>query len=414
MRRTAAVVMGGGFYGGYDIVRALGKAGIPSTVCSALPEVASRSRYACGTLRLPTFKEENFAEIFARIVEARPRSCVRPVLYYAGASEAMFLSQYGDQLTQYYRFLLPRPPVLEAATNKFSFMKLARAACLPVPRTWAFSNAADLAAALDTIDFPCIVKPARNQDWYWQQQIESRFGSYKRALRRFESRRELLDFCAVLPTGPAGFIVQSWVEGQEAVTCFHGYFDENSRCLGNFLSRDIRTSPPQVGEMTLSETFHDERLTRQSVEYLQRIGFRGIAKIDYKKDAASGQYKILEIESHYHVWHLLGTYAGVNLPAIASRHLNGEPVEPSDRYRDKVRLLWLSRDVWTYVSGYRKMGWTLTRYLASLTGVTHYRLFDALDPLPLIESAIRFTGRKWTSTTARLGSTRTRRAGSVL
>jgi predicted ATP-grasp superfamily ATP-dependent carboligase len=204
------------------------------------------------------------------------------------------------------------------------------------------------------------------------------------------------------------------VEGQEAVTCFHGYFDENSRCLGNFLSRDIRTSPPQVGEMTLSETFHDERLTRQSVEYLQRIGFRGIAKIDYKKDAASGQYKILEIESHYHVWHLLGTYAGVNLPAIASRHLNGEPVEPPDGYRDKVRLLWLSRDVWTYVSGYRKMGWTLTRYLASLTGVTHYRLFDALDPLPLIESAIRFTGRKWTSTTARLGSTRTRRAGSVL
>jgi hypothetical protein len=73
-------------------------------------------------------------------------------------------------------------------------------------------------------------------------------------------------------------------------------------------------------------------------------------------------------------------------------------VEPSTGYRDKVRLLWLSRDVWTYVSGYRKAGtWTLARYVRSLAGATHYRLFDAVDPLPFFESIVCFAGRKWTA-----------------
>jgi D-aspartate ligase len=326
----------------------------------------------------------------------------RPVLYYPGATEAAFLSRYRNRLGQYYRFLLPRQPVLEAATNKISFIALAHSADLPVPRTRAFSSAAGLEAALDAIEFPCIVKPARNRDWHCLEQ-DGRIASYKRALRRFDSKGELLDFCARLPQRQTGFVVQSWVDGDEAVTCFHGYFDESSRCLGNFLTRDIRTIPPQVGDTTYCETFHDDELARQSVDYLRRIGFRGVAKIDYKRDARSGQYKILEIESHYHVWHLLGAHAGVNLPAIAARHLSGECVEPFSGYRGNVSLLWVSRDIWTYVTGYRKNGgWTLARYLESLATATHYRLFDKVDPLPLFRSALCLAGREFTKARDRL------------
>jgi len=49
--RTTAVVMCGGGHGAYDIVRALGYAGIASTVfASHAGDIALRSRYARGSL----------------------------------------------------------------------------------------------------------------------------------------------------------------------------------------------------------------------------------------------------------------------------------------------------------------------------------------------------------------------------
>lgn len=150
-----------------------------------------------------------------------------------------------------------------------------------------------------------------------------------------------------------------------------------------------------MGDSTCCQTFHDERLMRRTIEYLRRIRFRGIVKVDYKRDGRDGDYKMLEIEPHYQTPHLLGAHAGVNLPAIACRHLHGDSIEVPADYRDNVRLLWFSRDLWTYLSSYRKSKeWTWERYCNSLRGERHYRLFDPEDPMPFFESAVRFAGRR--------------------
>jgi D-aspartate ligase len=398
MRKPPGVVMCGGIYGAYDIVRPLGRAGINSMVFSSVPgDVAFRSRYACGGLGLPKFREGNFAEIFARVMASPARGAGRPALLYAGDSELMFLSRYRNQLAQSYRFVLPPQWILEALMSKVRFIELAHEADFPVPPARAFSNTAELESALEAVTLPCIVKPAYNYDWFWEnEQLVKRFGSYKQALRRFDSRSDLLDFCAGLPPREAGFIVQSYIEGEDgSITSFHGYFDENSRCLGSFLTRELRTIPPGFGDPTCCETFHDERLRLQSIEYLRRIGFQGVVKIDYKRDSHDGEYKMLEIEPHYQTAHLLGACAGINLPAIAYRHLNGDAVEPHAEYRDQVRLFWFSRDLWTCVAGYRKTKeWSWARYFETLMGEKCYRLFDSADPRPFFESAVRFAGRR--------------------
>ena len=42
----------------------------------------------------------------------------------------------------------------------------------------------------------------------------------------------------------------------------------------SFLTQEIRTLPPRVGDSTCCQTFHDERLMRRTIEYLRRIRFR--------------------------------------------------------------------------------------------------------------------------------------------
>src|SRR3954467_2416771 len=83
-----AVVMCGGGHGAYDIVRALGHAGIASTVfASHAGDIALRSRYARGSLLLPEFREWNFGEILRKVSTFGAACAERPVLFYVGDSE---------------------------------------------------------------------------------------------------------------------------------------------------------------------------------------------------------------------------------------------------------------------------------------------------------------------------------------
>src|SRR5436305_1092211 len=78
-----AVVMCGGGHGAYDIVRALGRAGIASAVFASHPEdVTFRSRYVRWRLLLPEFRNWNFEEILGRVSAFGADCANRPVLFY--------------------------------------------------------------------------------------------------------------------------------------------------------------------------------------------------------------------------------------------------------------------------------------------------------------------------------------------
>jgi predicted ATP-grasp superfamily ATP-dependent carboligase len=255
---------------------------------------------------------------------------------------------------------------------------------------------AHLRGIIESIKFPCIVKPAFSHDWKWdtQEQLE-KFGPYKKALRKFDSKEELLDFCDSLPDRASGYIVQSYIDGRdESIVSFHGYFDEQSRCLGYFLGRKIRTFPHHTGGSAYIRTIHDEQLAKSSIEYFQRIGYQGKAKIDYKWDSESRQFLILEINPRYTLWELLGAYAGMNLAHIAYCHQRGEKIPNYSSYRDDARLLYFKQDFRAYVSGYRKTGeWSFLQYLRSLLAATWYRVFDPKDPAPFFWSFLDFLKR---------------------
>ena len=413
-----AVVMCGGGHGAYDIVRSLGRAGIASAVFASHPaDVALRSRYVERSLLLPEFREWNFSDILRRVSAFGAQCPDRPVLFYVGDSEIDFVSRNRHVLNRWYRFVLPADRILRAVMSKAQFIELARKADLPVPASRTFADAIELAAHIDTLSFPCIVKPAYNQDWFWEtQELSARFGDYKSALRRFDRPADLHHFCAGLPPRRAGFIVQSYIDGlDEGLVSFHAYLDECSRCLGYFLTREIRTNPPTTGESTYCETIQDDVLARASQVWLKRIGFRGIVKIDYKWDAQALAYQMLEIEPHYQTAHLLGACSGVNLAQVAYRHARGEPVEVSGQCPNRVRLLDLPQDFKAYWKGYRKTNeWSASRYLRSLfVGKKHHRLYNLHDPLPFLDCAFRYSVRKLRSLLVPARSSRRARTANL-
>lgn len=391
---TALVISAGGSPGAYDIIRSLAMAGIRTHVASSQSDdIAFYSRYCGEKIVLPPFDAEHFEDIVHLLLRFAARNPERLVLYYASDAELTFVQRFRNELGRAFRFLLPNDELLEQLFNKVLFSELAERYQLPVPPARRVFTVEELQSIIPTISFPCIVKPAFSQDWVWDTiEQQEHFGPYKKALRRFDSQKQLSEFCSMLPQRASGFLVQSYVEGRdEEIPSFHGYFDEQSRCLGYFLGCKIRTYPPHTGGSAYVHTFYNPELAQLSIEYLQRIKFKGIVKIDYKWDRQERQFMILEINPRYNLWELLGAYAGMNLAEIAYRHQREEHPEAHHYYIPDARLLYFKQDLRAFLSGYKGMGeWSIGSYIQSLRVRKYYRVYDPNDVRPFLKSSLSF------------------------
>lgn len=395
---TAVIISGGGSPGAYDLVRSLGMANIRVSVASSQhDDIAFYSRHCHGRLLLPEFEPEHYETILKRLIAWVHPEGDKPVLYYISDPELTFVWKFREELKNYYRFLLPNDEVLESLFNKVLFNNLRERHHLPIPYAKTVHTMGELREVIDEVEFPCIVKPAFSHDWKWESEdLLDKFGPYKSALRRFENKDMLLAFCESLPERPAGYLVQSYIDGRdENIVSFHGYFDESSRCVAHFLGRKIRTYPPHTGGSAYVRTFHNDHLSKLGEEILTRIRAVGIVKIDFKWDDVRREYKVLEINTRYNLWQLLGAYAGVNLALIAYRHQRGESFPVPADFQDDARLLFFKQDLRSYWNGYRQTGeWSFVGYLASFIGKNYYRVFDPADPMPFVHSVFAFIQRR--------------------
>jgi D-aspartate ligase len=122
----------------------------------------------------------------------------------------------------------------------------------------------------------------------------------------------------------------------------------------------------------------------------------------FKKNAHSGEWRLLKINARFSLWHYVAARNGINLPGIAYDYLvHGTRPEAAPRYRTRHRWLSLRADYRAYrdLAGRRELG--ALRWLAS--PVRHRKvLFSWSDPGPFLSSSLarikripRLTGRLW-------------------
>jgi predicted ATP-grasp superfamily ATP-dependent carboligase len=120
-----------------------------------------------------------------------------------------------------------------------------------------------------------------------------------------------------------------------------------------------------------------------ALDILARVGYRGIANINFKRHAVTGEYKLLEINPRVSQWSILSTRSGVNLPWIAFRDACG--LAPAALPTRQVGVFYLNaRTDLRALRIYRREGlWPLKQWLASVLrpGVVH-QLAQWRDPGP--------------------------------
>lgn len=376
--------------GGVNLVRAVGFAGIPAIVASSNPdEPAFDSRYCAARVHLPRLEPPEAAvkaltDLGDRLAAHFGR---RVPLFYGGDNALSLVNGAREALGRYYLLLLNAPDVCSALIAKDRFQAFAHHRGLPVPRhfTWGDGGGDALTVAAG----PVLVKPNEKFDWHQSALCEELFGGDGKA-RVFASGAE-----AAADPMVASFhrqlVFQEYIAGgHEDQWSFHGFADEDGEVLAAFVGRKLRTFPAVTGESSFIEMAHDASLEALGREIARRCPLRGPFKMDFKRDAATGRWYLLEINARCSLWHYLGAANGINLMRVAYDYLVDGRRPARSEYRTSVRWLLFGIDFRAFRELSARGELTWAAWLRSILFSRNiYGLFAWSDPAPWLMAWVR-------------------------
>jgi D-aspartate ligase len=368
--------------GDIDLVRALGLARIP-VAFFGVPDASARfSRHV--RVVLPWIDHwRRQGELLAALMAFGRAQPEAPVLYPQTDAALLLASRHRDELATAFRLMLADAELIEQLVDKGRFEDLAGREGLPVPRAERLRPQPGQAPPVLSLSYPLILKPVvRGVGW-------AALGADGKALHVGGPDR-WAELWPRLADAGSEVLVQELVSGPEtAVESYHAYVDESGAVAGEFTGRKIRTFPAHYGYSTAVEVIDRPDVVRLGRQVLERVGMRGVAKADFKRDER-GRLHLLEINARFNLWHYPAAIAGVNLPALVHADLTGQPRPPGRRPPQRVAWcmpLWDARAA--YAAGVSPLRWLRwARRCETMSGLSRD------DPLPFIRGTLASAVRR--------------------
>ncbi|MBZ0220452.1 MAG: ATP-grasp domain-containing protein [Candidatus Methylomirabilis sp.] len=225
---------------------------------------------------------------------------------------------------------------LDMAARKDRLFETARELNIPVPRTVVLKRNGEGHKGNLDIDFPVVVKPHRSR-------IQGPDGKWLSASVSYASdRNELLNVLG-MKKGQYPLLLQERIQGP-GIGVFACY--DRGALKAIFSHRRLREKPPSGGVSVLCESIPVPALAREYTEaLLGRLGWHGVAMVEFKLDERDGVPKLMEINGRFWGSLQLAIDAGVDFPSMLMDIAMGREVRPCFEYRTGVRTRWFWGDV---------------------------------------------------------------------
>lgn len=315
--------------------RSLGRAGHRVLICAQrTPSLAGASRYALAEAAVPDplAEADGFVSEVARLAERWHADVLLPVT--EAALLALLPSR--DRLGG-IRIPFPDAHVFRRVCDKAQVLAIAREIGIATPEQVVVERPADVQRRIALVPtFPVFVKPSRSV-----YALNGR--RCKAQVRPASDLSALRAALAALPPEAFPVLIQQRVQGP-GVGVFLLLWQGD--LVARFCHRRLREKPPCGGVSVYRESVEpDAELVWRSRKLLERLGWEGIAMIEYKRDAKSGTPYLMEVNGRLWGSLQLAIDAGVDFPALLVRAALGRAVEPVLDYRAGVRCRWWWGDV---------------------------------------------------------------------
>jgi D-aspartate ligase len=367
-KQPGAIILGGNFVG-LGIARSLGARGIPVWVVDAdrSKSIAQFSRY------VTRFIETKEPVVDVLLVEGARHRLHGWVLFPVSDEYVELLSANRDLLETIYRVTTAPLDVTRFALDKR--LTYRRADELKIETPWtAFGHSAEEIEA-ECVPYPAILKPAVNHHFFPQTNIKA-----IPVEDRDELRRAFVQMSQYIP--PNEILVQERIPGGGENQFSYCAVCREGRVYGSMVAQRRRQYPVDFGNAsTFVETTTQSTVEKGGRQFLESIGFDGIAEVEFKFDPRDQKYKILDANLRTWGWHTLGKAAGIDFAYLLWRQAVGRPVADVGAPRDASWMREITDIVALLKSRHR--GADVKHLLKALfSGRLSSATFSFSDPLP--------------------------------
>lgn len=336
----------------------------------------ARSR-ACNRM---IYADASGGELIDVLVALGPTLPGKAVVFACSDSVVRALAASRDRLDRWYELALPSNDVIAILGDKILFAEYAAEHDLPIPETRILRSRRDAERAADELVYPCALKPPNSRSSRWLERTNLKTFKVDDGPNLLSLYDQYSPYSDVL-------IAQQWIEGgdDDHYNC-NSYVDRDGRALVAFTSRKLRQWPPLTGDGSLTEECRADTVVRTTLRLFKMLGFHGLGEVEFKRDAVSGEYLIIEPN----VARVTGRCAlaegsGVELLYTMYADIAGLPLPENRRQTFRgVKWIFLRRDLMSAGLLWWRRELTMSDWFQSVRGPKVYALWSWSDPLPFL------------------------------
>lgn len=295
------------------VVRSLGRAGYRVHACSALPgALGLRSRYACAAVVHPPYDQPDFLAWLRAYVRDNGIDSIVPSEGFLLAVEPDF-----DDFASLMPGLPERRIVYQCLSKAEVGQRLLSAPASPhMPPSRVVHDEAPRLEPGELAEFPLPI-------YVKTDACDARVKADS-VVRRASSADEAVKAANHLARDFRKVLVQGSVPGRKACVNICTMNDEivaESMCLA-------RHENPHTGGITsYRHTWWNQAMRDDALAKIERLGWRGVAMVEYKWNAPTQTFHFIELNARYWAALHLDLYAGTDFPRLQIDRFFGGPTE---------------------------------------------------------------------------------------
>jgi len=381
MTQQPPAVLLGGMTNALSAARALGRIGVSVDAVGSPESPVRASRYC---RRFTPMSSPDMAE---RLVDWLGAEVPRGAVLMPCEDDALDLlaRRHNELEVAGFRPVPFNPDVTLALLDKARTYEIARASGVGAPRTVTLHSVADLDSAIREISLPCALKPLH---------IHAFARHFRRKVIVVKTLDELR--AAFSRTSALGLdmLLTEIVPGpEEDYWSYYTYVDNYGVKQLEFTKRKMRQYPVGFGGATYHIAERNAAAMDMGRSFVEGAGVRGIACVEFKRDARDGQLKIMECNARLTAANELMRIAGLDLAGAAYRDAIGLPPPYANGFSEGTRLWYPIQDILAFRMMRDSGQLTTRRWLGGLAHRQRFPVFSVTDPMPSLSALPRFPAR---------------------
>ncbi len=381
-----AVVLGSNYYIGLSIIRCLGKNNIEVIAMdyNKSKTYGSKSKYLSEQIIVPHYNDEQ--SLLTCLIDYGKEQAVKPVLLPSADAYVAFMDKHLDVLKAYYLIPMTDQGLWTKLMDKDELRHLCDTYHVAIPET-IDSNDINWTDFNEKIGYPCLLKPADSPPFV---------SYYRKKMFICHNQNELE--AKIKQTKSDGFkmIIQRKIIGPDSNVCTYDvYLNQESKVTHSMTCQKIRQFPINYGASSYTVQRHIAEIQEIGSKFLEDVGYKGFAEIEFKKDDRNNQYYLIEVNTRTTTLNVLLDKIGINFPLVLYNELvlnKGELCiyEESSEMAFRYHI----EDLISVKNYIRTNQLTIKDYLNSLHHKIVYAIWSLDDPKPYISYIVNMILRK--------------------